>query len=54
MHTTFTTAFATTTAYAVVSGVASASVMHAFTMWTSPVTKNANKRHSRRPNGVVN
>lgn len=53
MTTTTTSAFGQTTAQAVAYAVSPMVVTHAFTMWTSPVAPNANKRSPRRPSGVM-
>lgn len=54
MRTSTTTAFATTVATATVNAYAPAVAMHAFSMWSSPTVKHANKRSTRWPSGVVN
>jgi hypothetical protein len=54
MRTSTTTAFATTVATATVFAYAPAVAMHAFSMWSSPTVKHANKRSTRWPSGVVN
>lgn len=54
MRTSTTTAFATTVATATVTAYAPAVAMHAFSMWSSPTVKHANKRSTRWPSGVVN
>ena len=47
-----TTAMATT-ATAVAFAYATTVADHAFTMWSSPAVKHANKRRSRQPRGVL-
>lgn len=47
------TATAVSFAYAAVSFTAGAT-MHAFTMWSSPTVKHANKRPTRQPCEVMN
>lgn len=49
MHTNLTTAFMGTTATAVAFAYAAS---YAFTMWSKPAVKHANKRHTRRPYGI--
>lgn len=49
MRTTLTTAMLGTTATAVAFAYAAS---YAFTMWSKPAVKHANKRHTRRPYGI--
>ena len=53
MRTSFTTAFMGTTATAVAFAYTATVVDHAFSMWSSPATKHANKRRARQPRGVL-
>ncbi|MSZ54814.1 MAG: hypothetical protein F2595_00950 [Actinobacteria bacterium] len=48
-----TTAAMATTATAVAFAYATTVADHAFTMWSSPAVKHANKRRSRQPRGVL-
>ena len=52
MRTTTTTAFVNTTASAV-SFTRATAASYAFTMWSKPVVKHENKRHTRRAHGVL-
>lgn len=51
--TTQTTATAVFFAYASAS-FANGAAVHAFTMWSSPTVKHANKRSTRQPSEVMN
>jgi hypothetical protein len=53
MRNNLTTATMGTTATAVAFAYTATVVDHAFSMWSSPATKHANKRRARQPRGVL-
>ncbi len=54
MRTQVTTAFMATTAAAVAFAYAQTVTTRAFSMWSAPAVKHANKRFTRWPSGVLN